>query len=162
MERIDDTREAHDTRDTHGGDAMHFVVSEGVVPEGSRKIRHEVFQLEQGFEVEFDEKDAESVHVLLLDGDVPVATCRVFSADDDPATWVLGRLCVAREMRGRGLGPMTLRRAEQVARDHGAARMTLHAQVHARGMYEASGYVATSGVDYEDEGSPHYWMSREL
>ena len=162
MERIDDTREAHDTRDTHGGDAMRFVVSEGVVPEGSRKIRHEVFQLEQGFEVEFDEKDAESVHVLLLDGDVPVATCRVFSADDDPATWGLGRLCVACEMRGRGLGPMTLSRAERVARDHGAARMTLHAQVHARGMYEASGYVVTSDVDYEDEGSPHYWMSREL
>ena len=43
MERIDDTREAHDTRDTHGGDAMRFVVSEGVVPEGSHKIRHEVF-----------------------------------------------------------------------------------------------------------------------
>ena len=40
--------------------------------------------------------------------------------------------------------------------------MTLHAQAHARGMYEASGYVATSDVDYEDEGSPHYWMSREL
>lgn len=49
------------------------------------------------------------------------------------------------------------------ARDaHGAVRMTLHAQAHARGMYEASGYVATSDVDYEDEGSPHYWMSREL
>lgn len=49
------------------------------------------------------------------------------------------------------------------ARDaHGAARMTLHAQAHARGMYEASGYVATSDVDCEDESSPHYWMSREL
>lgn len=48
------------------------------------------------------------------------------------------------------------------ARDHGAARMMLHAQAHACGMYEASGYVATSDVDYEDEGSPHYWMSRKL
>lgn len=54
-------------------------------------------------------------------------------------------------------------RAATDARDtHDAVRMTLHAQAHARGMYEASGYVATSDVDYEDEGSPHYWMSREL
>ena len=40
------------------------------------RIRTDVFVKEQGFEVEFDEKDADSYHMLVYDDDVPIAVCR--------------------------------------------------------------------------------------
>ena len=144
-----------------GRPALRFVVSRGGLPAVARDIRHAVFQVEQGYEVEFDDTDGLATHVVLLDGADPVGTCRTFESDE-PGTWLLGRLAVLPERRGHGYGPMLLARAERAARLLGATGMRLHAQEHARPMYERCGYVATAGVDYEDEGQPHYWMAREL
>ena len=41
-------------------------------------IREEVFQKEQGFITEFDEIDNTATHVVLYDGELPVATGRLY------------------------------------------------------------------------------------
>lgn len=69
-------------------------------------IRRAVFVQEQEIppEEEFDARDAEAEHLLIVDDDgTPVATCRVFADDDGDGTARLGRLAVLPRARRRGL-----------------------------------------------------------
>lgn len=130
------------------------------LPEGARTVRTSVFMDEQGFVNEFDQVDAHALHLVLLDGGSPVATCRLFR-DEASGEWTVGRIAVVRERRGGGLGARVLREAEREAARRGAARLVLHAQVRAQGFYERCGYEAYGKEDL-DEGCPHVWMRREL
>lgn len=132
------------------------------LPEDAAAIRRAVFVEEQGFraEEEFDANDAVARHIVLyLDG-VPAATCRYFP-DDGRQDYVVGRLAVRREYRGRGLGGAVLREAERQLRLLGAGRVRLAAQVRARGFYEKQGYAVAGGA-FEEEHCPHVWMCKVL
>ena len=48
------------------------------LPQAAKKIRQEVFGQEQGFKKEFDEIDPIAKHIILLEDDDPVATCRFY------------------------------------------------------------------------------------
>ena len=148
-----------------GRPALRLVHADNDLPDAARQIRHEVFQVEQGYENEFDDIDFEAVHVVLLDGTTPLGCCRAYESREDndaEGTWLLGRLAVLPSYRGHHYGPKIVAHAEKIARERGAKQMRLHAQTHAVPMYESCGYVAVSDIDLEDEGEPHRWMAREL
>ncbi|WP_455138067.1 GNAT family N-acetyltransferase [Thermophilibacter sp.] len=130
------------------------------LPEEAVAIRTAVFMSEQGFVDEFDDTDDRACHLVLFDGEQPVATLRLF-AGETPGEWVVGRLAVARSHRGLGLGALTLREAEAEAARRGGGHVILHAQVRSKGFYERCGYEAYGEVDL-DEGCPHTWMRKEL
>ena len=72
-------------------------------PEDAMWVRITVFVDEQGFRDEFDEIDNIATHLLMLDdSDHPIATCRVFRKDNTD-TYIIGRLAVVKEHRGKGL-----------------------------------------------------------
>ena len=48
------------------------------LPRAAKEIRQEVFGQEQGFKKEFDEIDPIAKHIILLEDDDPVATCRFY------------------------------------------------------------------------------------
>jgi predicted GNAT family N-acyltransferase len=123
-------------------------------------LRHEVFVEEQGvpLDLEIDEHDEEAVHLVALDGDRIVGTCRVLLAGDAAK---FGRLVVAREARGRGIGAALLADAERRARAMGAGRMVLAAQTSAIGLYDRAGYTARGEV-YLDAGIEHMTMEKPL
>ena len=73
------------------------------LPQEARRIREEVFVREQGFENEFDETDQSASHLILYDGEMPVAVCRFFPGDQ-PGDYMVGRIAVIKECRGRNLG----------------------------------------------------------
>ena len=50
------------------------------LPEEAAMIRRAVFMDEQGFVQEFDETDHLARHIVLFDGETPVAVCRFFPA----------------------------------------------------------------------------------
>lgn len=130
------------------------------IPVEARKIRQEVFIDEQGFEYEFDEIDSFATHIVLyLDG-TAAGVCRVFS---DPKTgrMTLGRLAVSKAHRGRGLGTMLLKSAEEHSRSKGADELWLHAQRQAEHFYSSAGYTPIGETEYE-EGCPHVWMMKKL
>ena len=127
--------------------------------EAAVRIRTDVFVKEQGFEVEFDEKDADAYHMLVYDDDVPIAVCRFMLGEDGVCT--IGRLAVVPEFRGRSIGKAMLAEAEKEVSDMGQRRMELSAQVRARGFYEACGYTAY-GDEYMDEWCPHIMMGKDL
>ena len=67
---------------------------------------------EQGFKYEFDETDRLAKHMLLFEDDIPVATCRFFfSVERD--CYVIGRIAVSKEFRGKQYGEKMLQGAEK-------------------------------------------------
>ena len=133
-------------------------------------IRREVFIVEQSVpeDVELDELDATSVHVLALDQDGnPLGTGRLIhgpqalAATGREGAALLGRLAVLKRARGTGLGAALVRAIEDEGRARGATELELHSQVHALGFYARLGYVA-EGPEYLDGGIPHRTMTRSL
>ena len=103
------------------------------LPQEARRIREEVFVREQGFENEFDETDQRAFHLVLYDGEIPVAVCRFFPRGLC-GDYVVGRIAVIKEYRGRKLGACLLREAEKEIQAAGGKRILLHAQCRAAGM----------------------------
>ncbi|MFD1342693.1 GNAT family N-acetyltransferase [Litorisediminicola beolgyonensis] len=128
--------------------------------EDVRALRHAVFVDEQGFseEDEFDARDHDALHLMLSDGETLVGCARVFSADGEGR---IGRICVARSHRGRGLGARLVEAGMSELRARGETRVALGAQVRAQGFYEALGFLPRGEV-YDDGGVPHQMMERAL
>jgi predicted GNAT family N-acyltransferase len=123
-------------------------------------LRHAVFVDEQGVpvELEVDEHDDDALHLVALDQDRLVGTCRVVR---DGARAKFGRLVVARDARGAGIGRALLDYAERRSRADGAHEMVLTAQVAAMGLYERAGYTARGDV-FLDAGIEHMTMEKAL
>ncbi|MGW5367937.1 GNAT family N-acetyltransferase [Streptomyces sp. NPDC004009] len=134
-------------------------------------VREEVFVVEQGVpqDIEYDAYDAVAVHVLAVREDgVPLGTGRLLHGDaaaaktgGDASVGSLGRLAVARQARGLGVGAALVRAVEEAARARGLAAVDLHAQTHALGFYERLGYEAY-GPQFPDAGIAHRAMRRVL
>jgi len=124
------------------------------------RLRWTVFVDEQNVppSLEVDEHDsAGAVHALaFLDG-VPAGTGRFVFVE--PGVARIGRMAVAGDARGKGLGAALLRFLEAEARERGARQFTLNAQVSARRFYEKAGYQAI-GELFDDAGIPHVRMDR--
>lgn len=127
--------------------------------EDSRAIRTAVFVKEQGVHDEFDDKDAIAWHIVVLDGDKPIATGRTFA--QDATTYMLGRIAVLKEYRGTGAGALIIQGLEEKLRELGAVHAKLSAQLHAVGFYEAMGY-SSYGNKYMDEHCAHIGMQKDL
>lgn len=123
-------------------------------------LRHAVFCDEQGVPpaMEHDAEDATALHVVIVDGGRVVGTCRVLG--DGPSVR-LGRMAVARERRGGGLGATLLAAAHALAAERGAREVAIHAQCSALGFWERAGYVA-EGPGFEEAGIAHVAMRRDL
>jgi len=68
---------------------------------------------------------------------------------------------VLREYRGTGLGRRIMEAMEQKAKELGASRVTLGAQLQAKPFYEKNGYRPLGDV-YMDEHCPHEHMEKLL
>ena len=49
---------------------------------GARKVRTAVFMEEQGYKNEFDDHDADAVHLCIYDGEEGIATARSYQKPD--------------------------------------------------------------------------------
>jgi predicted GNAT family N-acyltransferase len=119
-----------------------------------------VFAGEQGVPVEADRdgRDDEAVHLVAVEGESVMGTCRLVFRGPVAR---LGRMAVESDRRGRGVGAALLDEAERCARRAGAARISLHAQTHARSLYARGGYEQRGDV-FVEEGIPHVAMEKQL
>jgi predicted GNAT family N-acyltransferase len=124
-------------------------------------LRHEVFVNEQGVPVEeeLDEHDETALHLVAVDDGIIVGTCRLIEADQDAVR--LGRMAVSQAVRRQGVAAGLLREAEHHARETGARRIVLHAQLSAQSVYERDGYVAHGDI-FMDAGIEHIAMEKTL
>lgn len=129
--------------------------------EDVKRIRQQVFMDEQGFQNEFDEVDNMATHIVMYDKEnEAIATCRVFRGENVDS-YILGRLAVVKEYRGKNLGSTMIKEAEKIVMSKGGKCLSLHAQCRVQDFYEKAGFVRFGQVD-EDEGCPHVWMRKKL
>jgi predicted GNAT family N-acyltransferase len=123
-------------------------------------LREEVFCGEQGVSLaeERDGRDAEALHLVVVDDGVVVGTCRLLI---EGTTVKLGRMAVSRTRRGLGLARALITEAEARARALGAERMELAAQLNAQALYDRAGYDSYGDV-FLDAGIEHVMMAKAL
>jgi predicted GNAT family N-acyltransferase len=123
-------------------------------------LRYEVFCVEQGVSLdeERDGRDGEALHLVVVDDDVVVGTCRLLA---ESSTVNLGRMAVAPSHRGRGLAAELLVEADARARELRAQRIALAAQLNAQALYERAGYAPYGDV-FLDAGIEHVMMGKAL
>ncbi|MFT4013139.1 MAG: GNAT family N-acetyltransferase [Paracoccus sp. (in: a-proteobacteria)] len=130
--------------------------------ETCRRIRHEVFVIEQSVPeaLERDGQDAQAIHLLAQDAQGrPLGTARLLVRD---GTGKIGRVAVLAQARGLGIGAAMIRAAlEEFRAIPGVSRAKLGAQTHAVGFYERLGFIA-QGPEYLEAGIPHRDMVQEL
>ena len=122
-------------------------------------LRELIFVQEQGFREEFDDIDSEALHLVLYDGDIPVATGRLFNRTQDGHEQVIGRVAVSKEYRGTGAGRELMALLEKKAQERGAQVISLGAQLRARSFYEKLSYTSENGI-YFEEYCPHLHMKK--
>lgn len=130
------------------------------LPEEAHYIRQTVFVDEQGFREEFDTIDNTAVHAVGFADGSPVATGRIFPAEESGA-YYLGRLAVLKDFRKGGTGSKMLAFLENEAAKRGASKIILHAQIQAQPFYEKNGYIA-EGKPFLEESAPHITMIKNL
>ena len=123
-----------------------------------QQVRREVFITEQHVpeELEWDEHDEASFHVLALVNGQAVATGRIKTDGH------IGRMAVTKDFRLQGIG----RRVLATLLDHAARvlacdQVYLHAQESAIPFYEKYGFEVCSDV-FLDAGIPHRTMTRPV
>lgn len=122
-----------------------------------RAVRTVVFIDEQFVtpEFEWDEIDANAVHLLAMIENQPIACLRIIDYTK------VGRMAVLKEWREKGVGMALLRKATQICQKHGSKCVKLSAQTHAIGFYEKAGFVQVSD-EYCDVDIPHVDMQLDL
>ena len=140
------------------------VISEAVTAEERdvcMALRLEVFCAEQGVteEEERDGRDDDARHLLARVGGMPAGTLRLRVVDGAAK---IERVCVARALRGTGIGAALMHHALALAATlPGVRQAKLGAQVPVIGFYEKLGFAA-HGPEYLDAGIPHRDMTRPL
>ncbi|HET8657896.1 MAG TPA: GNAT family N-acetyltransferase [Micromonosporaceae bacterium] len=124
------------------------------------RLRVDVFVVEQECAYpELDGRDTEpgTVHLWVPDlgAAAPVAYARLLLDPDGTAR--IGRVCTARQARGRGLAARVVRHALHLAGDRPCA---LDAQSYLVGFYRGLGFTP-AGPEYVEDGIPHVPMRRE-
>ncbi|TNF22800.1 MAG: GNAT family N-acetyltransferase [Rhodobacteraceae bacterium] len=125
------------------------------------KLRFEVFVDEQGVppEVERDAYDEIAIHLLARQDGEALGTARILPNGD---IGKIGRVCVIKRARGKGLGAALIRAAlDEMRADGRFSRAALGSQLYAIPFYEKLGFAAY-GAEFEDGGIPHRMMERKV
>jgi len=125
-------------------------------------LRYAVFVEEQEIapELEWDDADESAVHVVIVNKlGQAVATGRLLQPR--PGVSQIGRMAVAKSLRGSGLGQKVVNTLIDEARRHCDHEVILHAQCSAEGFYKRLGF-APHGDVFMDAGIEHIEMSLKL
>jgi len=122
------------------------------------EVRKKVFIDEQNVpeELEWDEFDKDSIHILATDNNSKPIACGRIKPDGH-----IGRMAVLKEHRNIGIGTDILKALLKFAEDNGTNSVYLHAQTTAIPFYEKQGFKTCSET-FMDANIPHKTMEKQL
>jgi ribosomal protein S18 acetylase RimI-like enzyme len=80
---------------------------------------------------------------------------------EEPGSVRLRQMAVLNNLQGKGIGRALMQFAENIARDRGFKKITMHARKSAIGFYEKLGY-RVFGEEFEEVTIPHCIMEKIL
>ncbi len=125
------------------------------------ELRRLVFIEEQQVpeEIERDAADADALHFLACEGDVPIAVARAVDKGHGGAK--IGRVAVVATRRGEGLGAELMVVVLVTLAERGFTEALLHSQEPVVGFYEKLGF-AVEGERFFEAEIPHFAMRKCL
>lgn len=135
----------------HGSGAYHQMV----------ELRYNILRkpLGLGFSIEDLEKEKNDILMGCFDEERLEGCCIL--TEEDKHTIRLRQMAVLSGLQGKGIGRVLMMFAENIARDRGYRRLTMHARTSAIGFYEKLGYT-TYGEEFEEVSIPHRTMEKHL
>jgi len=125
------------------------------------KLRDDILRKPLGLTLAPDELEKEKSNLLMgaYEDDQMLGCCML--VEEEPGTVRLRQMAVLNDLQGKGIGKALMQFAENLARDRGYKKITMHARKNALGFYEKMGYRKV-GQEFEEITIPHYVMEKEL
>ena len=124
-------------------------------------LRHMVLRKPLGLDFTPDELEREKSDILIgcFDEDKMEGCCLL--TDIGNKVIRLRQMAVLSGLQGKGLGRVLMQYAENVARDLGYIKLSMHARKTAVGFYEKLGY-SVAGEEFVEVTIPHFEMEKTL
>lgn len=125
------------------------------------ELRNNILRKPLGLSFSADELEKEKHDILIgcYEEDKLEGCCLLTKTGDGVVR--LRQMAVTPNLQGKGIGRVLMSFAENVARDKGFRKITMHARKNAVGFYEKLGYKIVSD-EFEEVTIPHYEMEKEL
>lgn len=125
------------------------------------KLRDDILRKPLGltFSEEELEKEKDNLLIAAFDDGKILACCML--VEENPQTVRLRQMAVINLLQGKGIGKALMLFAENLARDRGYQKITMHARKNAIGFYEKMGYNII-GDEFVEITIPHYIMEKCL
>jgi predicted GNAT family N-acyltransferase len=125
------------------------------------KLRDEILRKPLGLRFTETELEKEKDHLLIgaYEDDRMLGCCML--VEEGPYTVRLRQMAVRNDLQGKGIGKALMQFAENLARDRGYKKITMHARKNAVGFYEKMGY-SLMGEEFQEITIPHYLMEKRL
>ena len=111
------------------------------------------------FDKEELEKEMGDILIGAFEDERMLGCCMLI--ETEPGTVRLRQMAVSNNLQGKGIGRALMQFAENIARDRGFRKITMHARKSATGFYEKLGYFI-SGGEFEEVTLPHVVMEKRL
>ena len=125
------------------------------------QLRNDILRKPLGMTFQKEELDKETEDILIgaFEDDKMLGCCMLI--ETEPGTVRLRQMAVLNNLQGKGIGRALMQFAENIARDRGFHKITMHARKTAVGFYEKLGY-RVCGEQFEEVTIPHYVMEKLL
>ncbi len=125
------------------------------------QLRTEVLRKPLGMQFHPEELAAEKANILIgaFEEEKILGCCMMIREEDREVR--LRQMAVLKNLQGKGIGRAILQFAENIARDSGYKKITMHARKSAAGFFEELGYKVCSD-EFLEIGIPHYEMEKRL
>ncbi len=124
-------------------------------------LRDTVLRRPLGLTFSHDEllNEKNEILIVCMDDDTMLGCCMLVKMDNE--TVRLRQMAVAPNLHGKGIGATIINFAENLARDKGFKKMTMHARDTAIGFYEKFGYKII-GHQFIEVNIAHHVMEKLL
>lgn len=124
-------------------------------------LRNDILRKPIGIDLLSDELEKEKDNLMIgaFEDEQILGCCMLVQENYD--TVRLRQMAVLNTLQGKGIGRALMQFAENLARDHGYKKISMHARKNAVGFYEKMGYCK-SGNEFIEITIPHFIMGKKL
>ncbi|KIC96154.1 GNAT family N-acetyltransferase [Flavihumibacter solisilvae] len=125
------------------------------------RLRNDILRKPLGLSFSQDELDREREEILIgaFEDEKMLGCCMLVKEDNSIVR--LRQMAVSNNLQGKGIGRALMNFAENIARDRGFKKLTMHARKTAVGFYEHLGYEVC-GEEFQEVTIPHFVMEKKL